>query len=387
VLCLARRCVALGAAVCRMVARRADDWGPEAAHLADALNHRHLDHVLDFAADALRSTEAKLARSRKALARDVPDTDPSGCIAFSEAMKRALGLARQAAAVDVPVLVEGESGAGKERLAHVVHDESPRAAGPFVPVNAGAIAGTLLESELFGHRRGAFTGADRDRVGLFEAASGGTLFLDEIGELPLGVQVKLLRVLQEGEVRRLGENTARPIDVRIVAATNRDLEAAIAGGRFRDDLFYRLAVVRIHVAPLRERKDDILPLARHFLGLARERTRKRLHDIAPGAATRLLAYPWPGNVRELQNAILRAAVVAQTGTLEEADLPGELRGVRTPKPAPEAPPSTLQTLEEVERAHVERVLDAHEGHRAAAAKALGISPATLYRKLRRFHPK
>ncbi len=387
VFCLESRCVGKGDAVCRMVARRASEWGPEAAHLADALNHRHLDHVLDFAAEALRSTEAKLERSRRALARAVPDTDPSGCIAFSEPMKRALGLARQAAAVDVPVLIEGESGAGKERLARVVHDESPRAAGPFVPVNAGAIAGTLLESELFGHKRGAFTGADRDRVGLFEAASGGTLFLDEMGELPLDVQVKLLRVLQEGEVRRLGENVARSIDARIVAATNRDLEAAIAAGRFRDDLFYRLAVVRIRVAPLRERKDDILPLARHFLGLARERTRKRLHDIAPAAANRLLAYGWPGNVRELQNAILRAAVVAEHGTLEETDLPEELRGTAVPRRAAATAPGTFATLEEVERAHVERVLDAHEGHRAAAAKALGISPATLYRKLRRFHPK
>ena len=232
-------------------------------------------------------------------------------VARSRAMKNILALAERVARTDTPVLLTGESGSGKERVARTIHARSRRARGAFIPVNCGALPEHLLESELFGHVRGAFTGADRDHRGLFEAASGGTLLLDEVGEIPLGLQVKLLRVLQDHEVRRVGSTESRRIDVRVIAATNRDLDAMVRERAFRKDVYYRLKVVSIEVPPLRERREDILPLAHAFM----RRSCTAYHcgpcSLSAEALDRLLAYDWPGNVRELEHAMERAVVLAR----------------------------------------------------------------------------
>jgi two-component system, NtrC family, response regulator HydG len=288
------------------------------------------------------------------------------------------------AKVDATVLITGESGAGKERIARLVHDESARARGPFIAINCGAIAETLLESELFGHSRGSFTGANQDRPGLFEAANGGTLLLDEVGEVSAAMQVKLLRVLQEREVRRVGENRSRPIDVRVLAATNRDLAHGVAGGAFRQDLYYRLKVVELNVPPLRERRDDVLPLANVLLLDAATRMKRSLSGLSPGAAERLLDYEWPGNVRELENAMARAVALAQGDRINEEDLPDEL----VPRPhalaavAPTAGP--VRPLEDIERDYILSALEQNGGNQTQTAVQLKIGSATLYRKLKSY---
>ncbi len=232
-------------------------------------------------------------------------------IARSPGMIRALEVAGKVAQHQSSVLLTGESGTGKELMARYIHRESDRADRPFVPVNCGAIPETLLESEFFGYVRGAFTGADRDKAGLFEAAEAGTLFLDEVGELPASLQVKLLRVLQDGEVRRLGGTETTTVSVRILAATNRDLESAVHAGDFRQDLYYRLAVIPIHLPPLRERTEAIPDLTHHLLGRLRERLNLKVESVTPGAMKALLAYPWPGNIRELENVLEHAVVLAE----------------------------------------------------------------------------
>jgi DNA-binding NtrC family response regulator len=278
------------------------------------------------------------------------------------------------------VLLTGESGVGKERIARFIHQESPRTAGPFVAINCGAVPETLLESELFGHAKGSFTGASQDRPGLFEAAHGGSLLLDEIGDVPPAMQVKLLRVLQEREVRRVGENRSRPVDVRVIAATNRDLVADIHAARFRQDLYYRLRVVEIQVPPLRDRREDILPLARSFLAAAAARTGRKVAGFSPAAAARLLSHPWPGNVRELENAVERAVVLARRQRIDVDDLPEDLLS-STP-----APPAIgdIQPLAQVERDYILAAIRAEQGNRTRAARKLGIGTATLYRKLKEY---
>jgi transcriptional regulator with PAS, ATPase and Fis domain len=278
------------------------------------------------------------------------------------------------------VLITGESGSGKERIARLLHDESTRAAGPFIAVNCGAITETLLESELFGHARGAFTGATQDRPGLFEAASSGTLLLDEVGEVSPAMQVKLLRALQEREIRRVGENKSRRIDVRVVAATNRDLAHGVVGGAFRQDLYYRLKVVELRVPPLRERRDDILPLGRVLLAAAALRMKRKISSLAPNAADQLLRYSWPGNVRELENAMERAVALARGGRVELEDLPEEIR--RTlPKPAVG---DRVRPLDDVEQEYILAALELNEGNQTRTAAQLEIGSATLYRKLKRY---
>jgi DNA-binding NtrC family response regulator len=303
-------------------------------------------------------------------------------IARSAPMRKVVDLARRVAKVDTTVLVTGESGAGKERVARLLHDESPRASAPFLAVNCGAVTTSLLESELFGHAKGSFTGATHDRIGLFEGAAGGTLFLDEIGEIAPEVQVKLLRALQEREVRRVGETKNRKVDVRVIAATNRNLSADVAAGRFREDLYYRLRVIELHVPPLRERKEDVLPLARAMLARTAKRLgRDGLVRFTPHAAERLLAYGWPGNVRELENAVERAVVLVDedASAVDVDELPEEIAHTA---PLPIARPGVALPLEEVERQYVLSVLAQNEGNRARTAEQLGIGPATLYRKLK-----
>ena len=383
VLCVEQRCVGRGDPVCELIGKKKTEWGGAAEEHAAWYCREQIDDVLGTVAARLRRADARLRSRRRRIAEEMPnDADVSGIVLQSEAMRRVVDLARRVAPVDSTVLVTGESGAGKERIARLIHESSPRTGGPFVAVNCGAISETLLESELFGHVKGSFTGATADRAGLFEAANGGTLFLDEVGELPAAMQVKLLRALQEREVRRVGDNRSRKIDVRIVAATNRDLRASVGHGGFREDLYYRLRVVEIRVPPLRERKDDILPLARFFLQETSHRLGKkaRCHGFSTRAADQLLRYEWPGNVRELHNAVERAVVVAMGERIEPQDLPEEVRAARhgSFEPAPG------RSLADVERDYILSVLQANGGNRGQTAEQLGIGSATLYRKLKRY---
>ena len=296
-------------------------------------------------------------------------------------MQALLKRAARFAASEAPVVVLGETGTGKEVVARTLHANSARGNHPFVAVNVAALPAELLESELFGHGRGAFTGAGAARHGLFEAAHGGTLFLDEIGEMPLALQVKLLRTLQDGEVRRVGENQSFVVDVRVVCATHRDLAERVRGGLFREDLFYRLKVLTLTVPALRDRREDILPLAQRFL--EEEKTAPR--EFTEGAAERLLAYQWPGNVRELQNVVRHGAALANAAEVQEHDLPEQLcpSSGRLPT-CPSDAPSPYKTLAEAERDHILGVLEACSGSQAEAARILGIGRNTLWRKLRHY---
>lgn len=306
-------------------------------------------------------------------------------IGVSEAMRRVIRLIGKVAATESTVLITGESGTGKELIASAIHYQSHRSNGPFVPVNSGALPENLVESELFGYVRGAFTGAAGDRKGLFEDADGGTIFLDEVGELPPPAQVKLLRVLQEREVRRVGSNRPISVDVRVVAATNRDLKVAMEAGQFREDLFYRLNVFQIPIPPLRSRADDIPVLARYFLERQNQRLGKSITGFTPGAQIVLMNYEFPGNIRELENAIERAAVLVEGNRITEYDLPPEMAGRGVPRlvHTPEEVYPVELSLKEVEDRHIQRVLEHHGGNATRAAKALGISRATLWRKLKR----
>jgi transcriptional regulator with PAS, ATPase and Fis domain len=289
------------------------------------------------------------------------------------------------AATDSTVLITGETGSGKELIARAVHQRSRRAAGPFVAINCAAMPETLLESELFGHARGAFTDAKVARAGLLLQASGGTLLLDEIGEMPMTVQAKLLRVLQERTFRPVGGDKEIPLDVRIVAATNRDLEVAVEEGRFREDLFYRIHVVRIEVPPLKARGNDVLELAQHQLERFAKTAGKPVKSISSAAAERLLSYDWPGNVRELQNAIERAVALTRYEELTADDLPENVRARRDSRIVVAADdPEHLPPMEEVERRYVLRVLEAVHGNKALAARVLGFDRKTLYRKMERY---
>jgi transcriptional regulator with PAS, ATPase and Fis domain len=310
------------------------------------------------------------------------EAKPSGeeLVARSEASRRVLALAERVARVSSPVLLTGESGSGKERIARFIHERSPRAKGPFLAVNCGALPEQLLESELFGHVKGAFTGADRDHKGLFEAAEGGTLLLDEVGEIPPPVQVKLLRVLQEREIRRVGSTTTRRADVRILAATNRDLDEMVRERTFRKDLYYRVKVVNIEVPPLRERREDILPLAHRFSRRACSEFACGPCSLSANVLDRLLAYAWPGNVRELEHAMERAVVLAEgKPRIELGDLPPEI--VLGQEMAFDL--ATLP-LAEMERVHILRALNRFGGSRKETARALGIGTNTLWRKLRKY---
>jgi two-component system response regulator HydG len=306
-------------------------------------------------------------------------------IAEGSAMRGVIELMKRVAPSDVTVLVTGESGTGKEVVARALHDQGRRSHGPFVAINCAAMPETLLESELFGHTRGAFTDAKSNHSGLFVRANGGTIFLDEIGDMPLSVQPKLLRVLQERKVRPLGGNTEIPIDVRVVAATNRDLETAIEEGRFREDLFYRINVVNLRLPALRARGRDILALAQYFVEELARREEKTVKGFTPQTAEKLLAYAWPGNVRELQNCVERAVALARFELIGVDDLPEIVREYRPSHVIVAAEdPSELVPMEEVERRYVRRVLEAVGQNKTAAARILGIDRKRLYRWLERF---
>jgi len=383
--CLETRCVGKGDAVCQVVGKPGVEWGPDGEESLRFYETQCMEGTLGQVTEALKQAEQKLRMKRRTLARVMGETeDASGMVARTEEMKRVLGLARRAAKVDSTVLITGESGVGKERIARLIHDESSRAHKAFVAVNCAAVTESLLESELFGHAKGSFTGATHDRPGLFEAASGGTLFLDEVGEVPPSMQAKLLRALQEKEVRRVGENQSRKVDVRVVAATNRHLLEEVNAGRFRQDLYYRLRVIELRIPPLRERRDDILPLARLLLAEATERLGRRVSSFSPQAADQLLRYAWPGNVRELGNAIERAVALCEGARVEQEDLPEEVRAA----PPTFLPGSTPRTLEDMEREYILAVLARNDGNRSRTAEQLDIGLATLYRKLKQYgHPE
>jgi DNA-binding NtrC family response regulator len=314
-------------------------------------------------------------------AEPMPPLPPDGLIGRSRGMLAVYKQIAHAAGSDAPVLVTGETGTGKELVARALHHHSRRGKRPFVPVNCGALAEGLLESELFGHVRGSFTGAVADKKGVFEQADGGTIFLDEIGETTPAVQVRLLRVLEQGEVRPVGASRVLTVNVRVVAATNRDLERAVREGTFRQDLYYRLNVVRIAVPPLRERRDDIPLLAAHVLRTAETQGQPR--RLSPAALGALMAHAWPGNVRELENVLERQALSASGGTIELEDLPQALRD-RPPASLEEPLFAGLPSLEEMEKRYLAHVLAVLEGNRSRAAEALGIDRRTLYRMIERF---
>jgi transcriptional regulator with PAS, ATPase and Fis domain len=375
------RCRGKGDVVCQMVAQPRAVWGDVIDEEIAIYRKESLDAALTKVAETLKSAEQKLQRHVRTIHSAASDgVDPSGIVAASASMKRTLDLARRFARVDSSVLVTGESGVGKERVGRLIHDESERATGPFVAVNCAAVTESLLESELFGHARGSFTGATQDRPGFFEAANRGSIFLDEIGEIPASMQVKLLRVLQEQEIRRVGENRSRKVDVRVIAATNRDLAQDVAAGRFRDDLFYRLRVVELKIPPLRDRRQDILPIARRTLAQLSRKLGRPMQGFTPAAADQLLRYSWPGNVRELQNAIEHAIVLTDGTRIDAADLPED---VRLSVPRPSSADLTMP-LADVERHYILAVLDANDGNRTKTAEQLGIGAATLYRKLRSY---
>jgi two-component system response regulator AtoC len=302
-------------------------------------------------------------------------------IGHSPSIRSALDMARKVARHPSTVLITGESGTGKELVARLVHKSSPRADKSFVAVNCGAIPEPLLESELFGHVKGAFTSADRDKIGLFEEANGGTLFLDEIGELPAALQVKLLRALQEGEVRRVGATTSQRIDARVVAATNRDLGVDVASGRFRGDLYYRVNVVTIRLPPLRERSQDVPELALHFLRLYNARLGLKVESISPAAMRTLMDYAWPGNVRELENVIERALVLSAGSTIEREHLSDIIAPVTATQPATDDFSVKRQT-EALERTLIRRALERTNGNRTRAAQLLDLSHRALLYKIR-----
>ncbi|HEY1990819.1 MAG TPA: sigma-54 dependent transcriptional regulator [Gammaproteobacteria bacterium] len=309
----------------------------------------------------LQAEERRDARARLAARFEL-----CGIVYESPAMQQLVGMATQVAHADVAVVITGPNGAGKEKLADILQANSSVKDGPYIKVNMGALPAELVESELFGADAGAYTGAQKARAGRFEAADGGTLFLDEIGNLPMAGQVKLLRVLQTGEFERLGSTQTRQAKVRIITATNSDLRAAIAAGRFREDLFYRLNVIELSLPPLAERRDDVLPLARAFLGDS--------HRLSPEAERALLEHEWSGNVRELQNCMRRAALLAQGTVVKAADL--GLPAARAPAAATMPPEPT--------RADIEAVLARHRGVIAAAAQELGLSRQALYRRMEKF---
>jgi two-component system response regulator PilR (NtrC family) len=303
-------------------------------------------------------------------------------IGKGDAIEAVFRIMEKVARTDSSVLITGESGTGKELVARAIHFTSERANARFLPINCGALPENLLESELFGYKRGAFTGAMNEKVGLLKSADKGTVFLDEIGDMPLALQVKLLRVLQEREVYPLGSNDPVSFDVRVLCATNKDLEAEVKAGRFREELLYRINVITIKLPPLRERKDDIPLLASHFLKKFERSLSRGGMRFSKGAMKLLLGYAWPGNVRELENTIERAAILAETDVVHSHDLPDKLRSNALPVGV-EMDNGNV-TLEDLEREHIKRVLGKVEGNKDRAAQMLGIHVSTLYRKMQRY---
>ena len=380
---LEQACRAKGDELCVAQGKNRAAWGKE---LEPYLKYYQVESIAAKILKLSREVQAKnrdILRQRRHIETLERDRIPPRVEVRSKSYAAVLDVASGVAPFDTTVLISGESGVGKEVLARYIHQSSHRAKGPFVAINCAALPDNLLESELFGHRAGAYTGATHDRVGILEEASGGTLLLDEIGEISLAMQVKLLRVLQEREVIRVGENRPRKIDVRVISATSRDLTADARAGRFREDLLYRLRVLEIVVPPLRERTDDIVPLTRHFLSKIAERLGRPKLKMDPSCWDALVSHSWPGNIRELENVVERAVVFAKGGAITPDCLPLAMLRAESNPDAKAAP----RTLAEVEAQTILRVLRETNDNRLKAAKILGISPSTLWRKLKELESK
>ena len=341
------------------------------------------EDLLQTVKNAIRTKE--LFNENRALRRQLDSQFSfSEIVGKSDALQSVFRIVEKVAATNASVLIQGESGTGKELIARAIHHQSPRSGSPFLGVNCGALPSELLESELFGHVKGSFTGAHSDRTGLFRSAEDGTLFLDEIGEMPLPLQVKLLRALQEQEVRPVGSSESFSYDARIVAATNKDLEKEVEEGRFREDLFYRLNVIEINIPPLRKRREDIPLLVRHFMAKAAAGQDSARKSISEEAMVALANYRWPGNVRELQNAIERAFILSDD-EIQIEHLTNRIREESRPGFKTNDPESFRPTLEETERRYILETLSAVSNDKAKAAKILAIDLSTLYRKLKKYN--
>src|SRR5687768_6957849 len=383
-------CAGQGERHCSAIGRDVNSWGSEGESIRTDFQAASLGHEVERLRDAVGKRLKELDRRERLLERRERELNllrervnrhaaAKHFVAGSKAMQHVLELAARVAPLDTTVLVYGESGTGKEFVVRLIHEQSPRAAAPFVSINCAALTETLLESELFGHVRGAFTGAVRDKAGLFEVAGHGTIFLDEIGEVAPTVQAKLLRALQEREIRRVGAERTIRVNARVVAATNCELRAAVDAGTFREDLYFRLGAFIITVPPLRDRREDIPPLAHDFLQRAAQRTKKDVQAISAEAMTALMNYRWPGNVRELEHAIERAVIVARGASIKVRELPPEV----SQKPRGRASDDSLD-LQAQERAMIERALERFPGNRRQAADALKISTVTLWRKMKQY---
>jgi transcriptional regulator with GAF, ATPase, and Fis domain/predicted hydrocarbon binding protein len=391
-------CMAMGHERCRFVIGFADEM-PEAARRENPdYQPHHLSEVLDQLLGTIKKQKQTLRTKERAISRLRSKVEErradGGILGTSPAIRKAIGLGKVVAPVDTTVLILGESGTGKELLARMIHEGSARAKKPFVAVNCSALPENLQEAELFGFTKGAFTGAVNDSQGLFEAADGGTLFLDEIGDLSWSAQTKILRALQEGEIKRLGETQVRKVDVRVLAATHRDLEAMMRSRDFREDLYYRLSVVTITLPPLRERGDDPLLLARHFARVYARQFSKEVRGLTRATKCAVASYRWPGNVRELQNAIQRGVILTQGDEVELEDLPESvITGARRAESEPRAiaqpgagpgqgdDDAILRDIGDEEE-RIRRALELAEGNRERAASMLGMSRTTLWRRMR-----
>jgi two-component system response regulator HydG len=353
--------------------------------LEKPITPNRLRAVCEKAADAIR-----LKRQNTELRERLDERFGfEGIIFSSSRMQQVIDRLKRIAPTDATVLVAGESGTGKELIAQAIHQNSPRKGKRIVALNCAAVAENLVESELFGHVKGAYTDAHSDRVGAFEFANGGTLFLDEVGDMPASTQIKLLRVLEEHQITRVGDNKPIRVNVRVISATNRPLEELVAAGRFRNDLYFRLKVVTVELPPLRERRDDIVPLADHFRRQFAKRHHKSIKGVSPAATKRLFAYDWPGNVRQLRNAIETMVVLDADGLLDLDDLPPELADAEAPRDAAaiaSGGPLALvgRTMEEIEQWAIEETLKLTNGNREEAARILNIGARTLYRKLEKY---
>ena len=377
------KCAGKGDPLCTAVGKDRESWGVELKPFLSFFQAEDVRGKVLNLSRKLREQTRELAKQRQRL-RLLGGAQAIGFVeVHSASFRRVIELAARVAPYDTSVLITGESGTGKEVLARYIHTNSHRAKGAFVGVNCAALPETLLESELFGHKAGAFTGAIKDRVGLFEEAQKGTIFLDEIGDISPAMQMKLLRVLQEREIRRVGESVTHKVDVRVIAATNQNLAEAIREGRFREDLYYRLRVIEIEVPPLRARKEDILHLARHFSLQFAHKLKIQNLRLDSTCVDYLQAYSWPGNVRELENAIERAAVLSTDGLIRPEHLPSNV--VHAAPGRGELTSPLSRKLSDIETEHIRTIMRLVGDNKTRAARALGISAATLWRKLKRMN--
>ncbi len=375
-----KECRATGKKHCTVVGKDRESWGKEIEPYLKFFEAEDIKGTVRKLTEELREKMKELSIQRRELEEIQRARAPFFLEYRSRSLKQVLDLADRVAHFDSSVLITGETGVGKEVLANYIHGNSFRNKGPFITVNCGALPESLLESELFGHKAGSFTGAIRDRIGLFEQAGGGTIFLDEIGDITPAMQLNILRVLQEKEILRIGENKPRKIDVRVIAATNKDLDKEVASGRFREDLLYRLRVIEVEVPPLRERKEDILPLARYMVKRMADRLNIPKLRLDSTVIDYLTGYPWPGNVREMENALERGAILSRDGQIIPEHLPSSITRSQAARHA--AGIVGGKTLLDMEREYIQAVLESCGGNKSRAAEILGISYSTLWRKLK-----